>query len=1164
MATNIVNDNTSIDIDIKLNDEQRVRLYDMLLKHDINISGHHNLEEALNRMYLKTLFDTVEQQVKIYVDGSDTVFLTECDLTRLISLSFTTSSGALVSISKNNPNVIVVSTASNRLELTYTVDNDNNLIHISESVFLDSEFIISRDAIATFKPKQIIPQTSEYEAYFTDLKSAIDFIKLDNRLLFAPEVNHDDAVFGLRYIGDSTEFPVLTLLCDYTLNEKIYLDHTIIFDLNDNTLILDKLGSIANHKNYKAFDNINGYITLDETWNSNVRNFDYDFYMFNGQIIYKHRAYDGITDKYGLCLYNCNDVIIYGVDFESYFSTDYNIDDGAVTLNTAVRTSHSSVWINNCTFNNILENTTETSAPLTVHSAYNFDIPNSVTPSTVIDSGLRGIVPFFRFTAYDSDGKTLCNGYDYSYSSGDTSLFGTNGTLQISSKASTEIGSSIDISKNRTFATINYYDGTIILDNKMFTSTTLDGVTTTTPKVAKVVFTCLTGFDSKCYPRATESGRYPIPIGQSLTINFGTYNNSYFDSLGVPFEVRYKNATTIYGNRKCLNNVTLTDIDLDSYGDFDGHFTNLTTYTSNVNMHNVFSKALNTCYPTVWYNLLSRPNSIVMTQGNIYSRDCFSTASYHDIGAESNWVISEGTLRDNNAGSGMTVSTCNILLINLEVHSVRDGLTGLNESMYVYPGNMRGVSNARVPKHAIVGGFYSSAGHGGVYTTGSATFTHTSDEYTNGVREYHYSSGYTSSFVRPTNIIFRDAAFGRLVAKDETHYSGASGSGYWGYGSYSYFDNCTLGLLRDYNNQSNVNAVFNVTGTICIGELDKCYILNPTVVYDYNDYYITTKYNHNNKIAPPSPISMITLNHKYASRMIYTIPQYLTTVMHSKTAASASLSSVDDVTAPITAEIKFDGHLFAPYTHNTPLFDVIVYRADDLNNENPIYVVQSESLEDAYVESTPTLSEHYELNTITVNGLHVGDKIVFQHRISSDDADETIYFKPIIKLFNANGTVISHDISLWQAIDYLIKFPKNGVVNIHNAGDYKQGVTNPEFGRYIKTVYMDATTFSYVDLETGEQYPITVPTRSTGFISNCKLSGPLAFRNDYLSRQYIGKNNKYGTTTMNATNDFNKLCISNPDQVISRKPNSALDSIVVTNENYRQRLPHWSFFNDMK
>ena len=43
---------------------------------------------------------------------------------------------------------------------------------------------------------------------------------------------------------------------------------------------------------------------------------------------------------------------------------------------------------------------------------------------------------------------------------------------------------------------------------------------------------------------------------------------------------------------------------------------------------------------------------------------------------------------------------------------------------------------------------------------------------------------------------------------------------------------------------------------------------------------------------------------------------------------------------------------------------------------------------------------------------------------------------------------------------------------------------------------------------------------------------------------------------------FHQLCIDNPDVAISQKPNSANNSVVVTNENYRKRLPHWQFYFD--
>lgn len=1143
---------------INLTEAHKSRFYNQLIENNVSVAAYHTLDDAIERLKFKSLIDSAQQDYPIYIDNSQIILYGLFNVRKnikSINVSFILSdfTWATITIFTNddgNINKCMLQNQNinnfwqpNLFEVNNIDDNLVLIVNDMPSEIKDKIVPTTSTAHITFNNIKLFDNSDEnikYHRVFKSLVDAVDFIKLDNINVKVEEFDEDPAV-GLTYIDNDVRQPILHLLSDINLTELIYLDHNLMLNLNEHTLTLSDYGAIRNHKNQKAILSENDYLALDDSYNPNLRNFDYDFYMFDGSVVYKGRPDDGELSYAAIELYNCNDVIIYNVKFNSTFNSKDNSDNTAMGADFGLKLSHSNVWIDRCEFNNTLLNDSPTGAELTTNEALSVDVSSVTSTSQIISMGVQRIVPFFQFVFYDSNNKQIGYGYDYWYTQNDTTLNGTTAALQISSVT----GGGISISKNRLFGNINYYDGTFTLDEKVI------------GKVSRVMFKCLSGYDSSNYLKPFNTNYYTVNSATGVCVNGGVFSRSYSPYFGNPIEVSPSNSSYIYMHPELLTNVVLTNIDLNAKGNFDGPFEICSTSFSNVKMQNVFTVLRSTCYPTIYYNLTARAQCMNFGYGRIHTRDCFNSITSEDIGAKSNWTIPEPILRDNSPGAAMNVSSSNICLLNTEAHAVRDGISGVNEAKYILPGSQLNKRNARIPTHIISGGFYSSSGHGGVYTTGSTTFAHKNSEM-GFTADYHYSSGYTSSFVRPTNIIFRDASFGRLTAKNETHYTGASGSGYWGYGSYSYFDNCTLGLLRDELNQSGVSMVFNITGSIAIGEEDVCYMLNPTLVYNNAVTNSTGSRVHENKLCDPSSVAMITLKQNYKSQIEYTIPNKYCPDTPSKTGTSVTLNDMPN-DGSLSLIFGFNG-LYAPYTDEVPLVDVILYRKDDVNYENPEYIIRREDVLDTYVEGTADKWEHYLTGTYEILHVYPGDRLVIQHEIHSDENDETIYSRPYIR-FKQNDNFLGPEIYMWNTIDTCCKFDKQGVANIHTSIGYKQGITNPQYGNYLKTIFIDPMRYMYID-DIGVRHEIPIPSRSTGFISNSRLYGPMAFRNDYLSKEYVGENNKYGTTILDCTNDFNQLCIDNPDVTISQKPNSANNSVVVTNKNYRKRLPHWQFYFD--
>lgn len=1163
--------------DLNLEDYQKSKLYNQLISSDINIAEYHDLDDVIDRMNLKSIFDNKRQNVSCYVynnilyvtiDKSD-----ERYIDRLTTQVKDAAGNTLDVCAINNKELgltrLIVRDSVGNLCDTIGLSNTGMSVtggiggnYVTESVkVIHREFDFRRydlvipnqicNAFVELDSEMIFGNISieDAEHTFNSLSSAISYIKHDN-IQYPVDDAIDDAKIALTYLSeyDAYNNPMLTLLDDVTVNEVIYVDHNIVLNLNGHTLTIGESGSIRNHKCERRLTaNNNNLISLTPNAFKHGE-FDYNAYIVNGKIVYEGRPNNcGETATAAIDLYNCNDVVIYDVDFDFTFKSDALSHNIAASVDYGLKLSHSNVWMNTCKFNVTTMDTSGINNNLTVQNPYIIDVSGCTSTSILAGGNVKRIAPFFYFTAHDANGTQLFTGRDYSYSNGDTSFVYISNPLKTSS--CTAAGTSAGFANNQTIGNINYYDGDVTLTSNAV------------GKIATLKLYCLSGYDSSYILNALDQlGYYPIQSACALCINTDIYGRGYSNCLNYPFEVKYGNLTEFRQNPQLMNTAVLTNVDINVDGNYDGPIQPLTMTYCNSKLRNTYVTADSKKYPTHYYNRAQRAYGIVSYYGAIHTQDCWSVNSYADIGETSNWLFGEGVLRDNNAGSAMTLSSSNMYLVNTEGHAVRDGVSGVSESHYVKPGSLLNKQNVRVPIHVTIGGFYTSSGHGGIYTTGSCSFIHDKNPEYYQTQDYHYSSGYTSSFVRPSkSIMFRDTAFGRYAAKNETAYTGASGSGYWGYGSYSWFDNCTLGLLRDESNKSGVGMTFNITGSIAIGETDVCYFLNPTLTFNSVTQSIKG-YTHETKLCNERSVELITLNKDYKTQFGYKVPSKFCTTAPSKTGTSVSYETAA-TDGSITAILNMNG-LYAPYTTETPIFDILLYRRDDTNLENPEILFNHEQLEDTYVEGTISKVEHYLDNTFEINGLYPGDIIMLQHQIHSDENDETVYTNANIK-FVSNGKT-SQVINLWDAIDHNCKYMPNGVVNIHTSANYKQGITNPMYGQYIKDTYIDATYFGYIDNE-GIRHDVTPPTRSTGFISNSRLFGPAAFRNDYLSRIYIGKGNTYGNTIRTCTNDFTELCKTNPDSTISQKPNSANETIKVDEtKNYRRKLPDWKFYHEAK
>ncbi len=1154
--------------DLNLKGTQKSKLYNQLIRSDINIAEYHDLDDVIDRMNLKSMFESNRQKVLCYIsDNTFYVSLPHTEEREILSLTTDfkddenqtiTMNWRRMVIGEDNVMQISIRTPANQLVtvLESMVAGPNDATSIQPVLFreykLDNMTVPNQmcEAFIELDPEHIFDDVTKEDAehLFDSLSSAIHYIKRDN-IEYPNDDEIENATVALTYLSEDDAHlnPMLTLLNDVTVEEVIYIDHNIVLNLNNHKVTIKGEGSIRNHKCERRLNTQdNNFIALSvDTFKHGE--FDYNAYIVNGEIVYEGRpANCGKTATAAIELYNCNDVIIYDVNFDFTFNSDALVHNIATVVDYGLKLSHSNIWINECKFNVTTKDTSGINDNLVLQNPYTINVSGCTTTSTIAGGSVTKIAPFFYFTAHDASGTQLFAGRDYLSGMGDTGFTYVSNPLKISS--CTTNGTTAGFAVNQTIGNINYYDGDVTLTSNAI------------GKIATLKLYCLSGYDSSYILNTLDQlGYYPIQSACALCINAGIYDLSYSTCLNYPSEVQHSGFTEFKQNPQLLNTAVLTNIDINVDGNYDGPIQSLSMTYCNSKLRNTYVTADSKKYPTHYYNLAQRAYGIASSYGAIHTRDCWSVNSYADIGETSGWKLGESVLRDNCAGSAINVSSSDMYLINTEGHAVRDGISGVDERQYVKPGSLVNKQNVRVPTHVTIGGFYTSTGHGGVYTTGSCSFVHDKNPQYYQTQDYHYSSGYTSSFVRPSqNIMFRDTAFGRCVAKNETAYPGASGSGYWGYGSYSWFDNCTLGLLCDEYNCGRVSMTFNITGSIAIGETDVCYFLNPTLTFDSIAQAIKG-YTHENKLCNERSLELITLNKGYKTQFGFKVPNKFCVTAPSKTGSSV-VTNLMSTEGDVTAILNMNG-LYAPYTTETPIFDILLYRADDANMENPKVLFGHDQLEDTYVEGTASKVEHYLDKTLEINGLYPGDIIVLQHQIHSDENDETVYTNANIK-FTSNG-VTSQVINLWDVIDHNCKYMPNGVVNIHNSVNYKQGITNPQYGQYIKDTYIDTAYFGYIDAD-GVRHDVESPTRSTGFISNSRLYGPAAFRNDYLSRIYIGENNAYGTTIRNSINDFNALCETNPDSTISQKPNSANETLKITNKNYRRKLPNWVFYQEAK
>ena len=248
---------------------------------------------------------------------------------------------------------------------------------------------------------------------------------------------------------------MLTLLKDITIDEVTYIDHNIVLNLNGHAITITGEGSLRNHKcECRLNHNDNNTIVLTPN-NFKHGEFDYNAYIVNGKIIYEGRpANCGETTTAAIELYNCNDVIIYDVDFDFTFNSDSLVHNIACSVDYGLKLSHSNIWINDCKFDVHTHDTSGVNENLQINNPYTIDVSGCTTTSTLAGGTIKRIAPFFYFTAFDANGNNLFTGRDYSYSNSDTSFKYTSNNLVTSS--CTTAGTNAGFTNNKVIGKINY------------------------------------------------------------------------------------------------------------------------------------------------------------------------------------------------------------------------------------------------------------------------------------------------------------------------------------------------------------------------------------------------------------------------------------------------------------------------------------------------------------------------------------------------------------------------------------------------------------------------------------------------------------------------------------------------------------------------------------
>lgn len=183
---------------------------------------------------------------------------------------------------------------------------------------------------------------------------------------------------------------------------------------------------------------------------------------------------------------------------------------------------------------------------------------------------------------------------------------------------------------------------------------------------------------------------------------------------------------------------------------------------------------------------------------------------------------------DGACGAMWNNTRSNNWVVNIEAHGMRDGLTCSSNTYFLPDGTYR--NNTYYPDGSkienssynyIIGGFVSSPGHGGIYAAGSARQykPDSTVDKTNG-RSEGIKWNSTKVYVMDCDVCWR-------VKPNESRYTGAAGT-YCGYGTDTWFDNCTVGLRT--------SPGYSPGGTIVLNNRGSSEIKKGTQVFFSNSY----------------------------------------------------------------------------------------------------------------------------------------------------------------------------------------------------------------------------------------------------------------------------------------------------------------------------------------
>lgn len=305
-----------------------------------------------------------------------------------------------------------------------------------------------------------------------------------------------------------------------------------------------------------------------------------------------------------------------------------------------------------------------------------------------------------------------------------------------------------------------------------------------------------------------------------------------------------------------LHKLYVDNVNIVCEGPFAAQIRGWYVYGYFVNMNNTSTIINDTCQ-TITYSITGGGSTLVncvnpytFSYCSLYLRNCFGQGRQTGIATV-------------NQAAVFSTSFCDIWLYNCSMHGIRDGIS--MSGTVIMGGDGKPINNTFAK--VIKGGFVSSPGHGGVYTTNSGVVKHFLDSRYYGdldldyVLDYGISSGGTPAYgfnEQFDSFIFQDCDICHRVKPNEAtnsisnepSYSGAYGT-YLGYFSHNFSDNVNWHVTFQPGFTQNSPVVLNTRAAATYGNTNTGFIMCNDVNTVYPSSSVNYSYNLFNRLSIP-------------------------------------------------------------------------------------------------------------------------------------------------------------------------------------------------------------------------------------------------------------------------------------------------------------------------